>query len=358
MGQCICTWGRCHITRPFPPSPSSRCSRVRFAQEQWHITIKCQWEKIGVFGSQAVNPTVHGGGSGHVTPTYVINPLDAINARLSHNATTGDEHDIDKAVARAKTVDVAVVIVGTSSSEGSDRHNLSFPYQMEALVAAVVKVQPQTIVVCFNPGAVLMPWANDAAAVITMFMPGLEVGHSLADILFGDVNPSARLPLTIPNIENEVQFTPAQYPGTSGSSTYTEKLLVGYRWYDNHGVAPHFPFGHGLSYTDFSYSELQITKTEVSFTVTNTGDLPGAEVAQLYLGFPEGAGEPPFQLKEFQKTNVLAPKAKKLINFQLPDRAFSIWDAKSHAWKKVSGNFAVHIGASSRDIRLKGSIRV
>jgi len=322
------------------------------------LPLSVSGKTVCILGSQATNPTVHGGGSGHVSPTYVITPLDGINARLSKNATTGDEHDIAKAAERAKAADIAIVFVATSSSEGRDRQNLSFPYLHEALVAAVIKVQPQTIVVGIHPGAVLLPWAKDAAAVLGMFMPGLEVGHSIADILFGDVNPSARLPVTIPNKENEVQFTPAMYPGTGGTSTYSEKLLVGYRWYDHHGVAPHFPFGHGLSYTAFSYSNLQASKTEVSFTITNTGDVPGGEVAQLYLGFPKSAGEPPFQLKEFQKTQVLAPKGKVVIKFQLPDRAFSIWDVKSHSWTKISGDFAVQVGASSRDIRLKGSITV
>lgn len=315
-------------------------------------------KKVAILGTEATTPTVHGGGSGHVTPTYIIKPLDGINERLSHNATTGDEKNIANAVAVAKAADVAVVFIATTSSEGRDRQNLSFPYQQEELVAAVIKAQPQTIVVCFNPGAVLMPWAKNAAAVITMFMPGLEVGHSIADLLFGDVNPTGRLPITIPNIENEVQFTPAMYPGVDGTSTYSEKLLVGYRWYDSHDVAPHFPFGHGLSYTTFSYSNLKIEKEKVTFTVTNSGNLPGAEVPQLYLGFPKSSGEPLLQLKEFQKTQIIAPKNKSVISFELPDRAFSVYDVDSHSWKKLSGDFTVHVGSSSRDIRLKGSITV
>lgn len=314
--------------------------------------------KVALLGHQAVNPTVYGQGSGHVTPTYVINPLDGINERLSKNATTGDESDISAAAKVAKDADLAIVFVGTVSGEGHDRANLSFPEDQEALVNATIKAQPHTIVVCFNPGAVLMPWAKDAAAVLTMFMPGLEAGHSLADILFGIVNPSGRLPLSLPNIENEVQFTPAMYPGVDGKSEYSEKLLVGYRWYDEHDVVPHFPFGHGLSYTTFVYSNLQIAKTKVTFSITNTGHFNGAEVAQLYLGFPKSAGEPPFQLKEFQKTQILKIKEEVTINFELSDRAFSIWDVKSHAWEKVSGQFIVHVGASSRDIRLKGSITI
>lgn len=322
------------------------------------LPLRDNVKSIAVLGLQAENPDVHGGGSGHVTPSYIVTPMDGIKTRFSQTITSGDENNIPKAVAAAKAADVAILFLGTTSSEGADRQNLSFPFNQEALVNAVIKVQPNTVVVCFNPGAVLMPWAKDASAVITMFMPGFEVGNSIADLLSGDINPSGHLPLTIPNIENEVQFSKAMYPGVLGTVHYTEKLLVGYRWYDAKDVTPHFPFGHGLSYTKFSYSDLQINLRTVSFVVTNTGDLPGAEVAQLYLGFPKSANEPPFQLKEFQKTRVLAPKEKVEINFKLIDRAFSIWDVVPHAWKLVSGDFIVHIGSSSRDIRLIGKITV
>jgi len=389
---------------------------------------------VAVIGKDGKNPTVHGGGSGSVGPTYVVTPLRGITARFSNstkmnctfdpdvdyfiqpssehtasdpkdcctncfnsggceyftfvppstcwfhndigdrrnhsgytsgscgtssdNVTYADGSDVGKAVDVAKAADVAVVFMSTSSSEGSDRGSLAFPGDQEKVVAAVIAAQPNTIVICFHPGAVLMPWAKDAAAVINMFMPGLEVGHSVADILWGDVNPSGRLPLTMPNKENEIGFTTSQYPGVNGVATYTEKLEVGYRWYDSHKVTPNFPFGHGLSYTNFTYSKLTAQSKSVSFSVKNSGNWHGAEVAQLYLGFPSSAGEPPFQLKGFKKTKVLSPGETVAITLPLSDRDLSIWDVGSHGWKKVSGKFTVHVGASSRDVRLVGDFTV
>lgn len=155
----------------------------------------------------------------------------------------------DGAAAAAAAADVAVVFIHTTSSEGSDRKSLSFAAADDAMVAAVAKAQKNTVVVMVNPGAVLTPWSDDVAAALTMFMPGLEMGNAISDVLYGDINPSGRLALTFPNKENEVGFTKEQWPGvpvsTGLESTYTEKLEVGYRWYDSHKVEPKFAFGHG-----------------------------------------------------------------------------------------------------------------
>ena len=146
-------------------------------------------------------------------------------------------------------------------------------------------------------GAVLTPWAGNVSAVLTMFMPGLEMGNALSDVLYGDLNPSGRLPLTFPNVENEVNFTQSQWPGlpvaTGLESNYTEKLEIGYRWYDAHNVTPKYPFGHGLSYTSFDYSGLRVEGLSVSFTVKNVGAVAGAEIPQLYIGFPSAASRNP-----------------------------------------------------------------
>ena len=210
-----------------------------------------------------------------------------------------------------------------------------------------------------NPGAVLTPWTDDAAAVLTMFMPGLEMGNALSDILYGDVNPSGRLPLTFPNIDNEQNFTQSQWPGlpvaTGKESTYTEKLEVGYRWYDAHNVVPKYPFGHGMSYTTFDYSGLSVVGLNVSFTVKNAGAVAGAEIPQLYLGFPESAGEPPKVLRGFEKI-ALEAGAAKTITFALDSGFLSVWDATLHGWAPVQGTFGVFVGASSRDIRLNGTM--
>jgi beta-glucosidase len=226
----------------------------------------------------------------------------------------------DAAAAAAAAADVAVVFIHTTSSEGSDRKSLSFEAADDAMVAAVAKAQKNTVVVMVNPGAVLTPWADDVAAALTMFMPGLEMGNAISDVLYGDINPSGRLALTFPNKENEVGFTKEQWPGvpvsTGLESTYTEKLEVGYRWYDSHKVEPKYAFGHGLSYTNFSYSGLKVSGTDVSVTVKNVGATHGAEVAQLYLGFPPSAGEPPQVLRGFQKLH-LAPGSEATATFEL-----------------------------------------
>jgi beta-glucosidase len=207
---------------------------------------------------------------------------------------------------------------------------------------------------------VLLPWKNSVAAVLLNFLAGEQAGHGLADVLWGDVSPSARLPVTLPNRDNEVEFTEAQYPGVGDgpTATYSEGLLVGYRWYDAHAVAPEFPFGHGLSYTSFAYGALTVTPAEdgsggwfAAVQVTNAGSVSGAEVAQLYLAFPEGADEPPQQLKGVAKVGPLAPGAAATVTFGLPERAFSTWDSQQHAWAAANGTFTLSVGASSRDFR-------
>jgi beta-glucosidase len=230
-----------------------------------------------------------------------------------------------------------------------------------------------------------MPWSKEVAGVLVNFMPGQESGHAIADVLFGKVNPAAKLPITMPNRENEVDFTEVEYPGVRNGSiyhmTYSEKLFVGYRWYDmkNYKFDTGFPFGHGLSYTNFEYSDLQAEcgkrdkrhrdkrrrerrtgggeNCQVTFTVTNVGEKAGQEVAQLYVDFPQEAGEP-LQLKGFQKTKLLAPGQAEQVVLTLTPRDLSIWDVEQHGWKTVKGLFKTKVGASSRDFRLHGSLTV
>ena len=169
---------------------------------------------------------------------------------------------------------------------------------------------------------------------------------------------AAKLPLTLPTKENECPtFTQDMWPGANNAAqaNYSEHMLIGYRCYDHYDVAPAYAFGHGLSYSSFALSDLKVDASSVSVSVQNTGAVAGAEVVQLYLGFPASAGEPPQQLKHFQKV-MLAPAAKQTLTFKLVDRDTSIWDATTHAWSKVTGAFAVTVGASSRDAKaLKGS---
>ncbi len=422
-------------------------------------------KKIAVIGAEATNPTVHGGGSGHVDPPYVVAPLDAIRAKMglpprapavsncseqnwvpdtdfhnqddqsqtktssvaeccsactnrtdcyaftyrkdtgvcwmksdakdaSHNTKAvsgicakpqtsecnqaGDvcvyyAENADDAAVKAAMADVAIVFVATSSSEGSDRADLSLGTEQDDLVAAAASANARTIVSIVTPGAVLTPWSklNNVTSVLSAFMPGQEYGNSITDVIFGDYNPSAKLTLTFPNIENETRFTTEQYPGVGNlvkgyEATYTERLLVGYRFYDANDIKPKFPFGHGLSYTSFDYSDLDITSADgradgtnykVNFKIKNSGARDGAEVAQVYVGFPASAGEPPRQLKGFQKTAIKSGETES-VTIETNDRTFSIWDEQTHAWAVVKGDFDVFVGSSSRDIRLRGKITV
>jgi beta-glucosidase len=325
---------------------------------------------IAVFGDET---TVAGGGSGHVEGPYVITPTQGIQNALTNaniQVLYSKGSDLAAAGALAAQCDVAVVVVATSSTEGLDRDSLDLPAAQNDLVTIVQQNNKNTIVAVNTPGAVLLPWAKDVSTILIDFFPGQEFGNALADVLFGKVNPSARLPVTIPNKENEVGFSKRQYPGVGfpPEAYYTEELLIGYRWYDANEVEPVFPFGHGLSYSTFQYSDLrQKTATvpkssllssmksfsnvnEYQVTITNTGSLEGDEVVQLYVEYPKLAREPPKQLRKFAKIH-LKPAESKTVSFSLTERDVAIWNVESHAWEVVSGQYNVHVGASSRDIR-------
>jgi beta-glucosidase len=323
-------------------------------------------KNIAVLGDDGdIHPIATGGGSGHVIPPYVVTPLKGIAARVGSgvNVTYASTNDVNHAVQLAKAADVAIVFVATESSEGGDRASLSLGDAQDNLVAAVANAQSRTVVVAHNPGAVLMPWANSVAAIVAAFYPGQEDGNAIASVLFGDVNPSGKLPITFPVEQSQIPVnTPEQYPGVNKEGQYSEKLLVGYRWYDAKNVQPLFPFGHGLSYTAFSYSNLKISGNvnstiTVNADVKNSGQVPGAEVAQLYIGFPQSAGEPPKQLKGFRKV-LLQPGQTQTLSFLLQAQNLSIWDVTVHNWKLVRGTFGVFVGSSSRDLRLQGSFTV
>lgn len=294
---------------------------------------------------------------------------EAINANYTKYADLGyllldatGSPNFNSTVQAAVNADIAIVCVSTPSGEGTDRTDLNLAPEDELLVSAIMNAQPNTIIVLHNPGAVVMPWANNAGAILAAWFPGQEMGNALADILFGDVNPSGRLPLTFPVLNTDTPMqTPEQYPGVNGTVTYTEKLNIGYRWFDSQQVAPLFPFGHGLSYTTFTYTNLVIDTTtyspnvHVTCTVTNTGSVVGTEIAQLYLGFPASADEPPKVLRGFTDLENMAPNQSFEASFTLVPRDMSIWDVDNYQWSLVSGEFTVYVGASSRDIRLQNT---
>jgi len=261
-----------------------------------------------------------------------------------------------KAAAKlAASADVALIFVGTSSHEGGDRTSLGLGSEDELIATVAKAAGKKTVVIAVTPGALLTPWRDDVAAILTPFMPGQEYGNAITEVLFGDVNPAAKLPITFPKVENEMEFSKSQWPGTNGISVYSEKLNVGYRWYATHNVTPAFPFGHGLSYTKFVYGNLAVKGRTVTCTVKNAGKVDGVEVAQLYLKFPSTAGEPPKQLKGFQKLVIGAGKTT-TATFTLDDQSFSVWDADAHQWSLVHGTFGVMVGSSSEDVRLYGTI--
>ena len=268
---------------------------------------------IAVIGSAAsTSPISTGAGSAGVTLPYNITPLAGITSRAGAGITVsysqGDGASVSAAALLASNSDVAIVCVGQQTSEGSDRSSLSLPNGQDALVSAVAAANPHTIVVIYSSSATLMPWANQVAGILFAWYPGQENGNALAQVLFGDVNPSGKLPITIPAAANQVcANTTAQFPGVLGHVTYSEGLQVGYRWYDANNVTPLFPFGFGLSYTTFGYSNLTVSavspsgQVQIGFDLTNTGTQNGAEVAELYLGFPAAADEPPKQLQGIPK---------------------------------------------------------
>jgi len=253
-----------------------------------------------------------------------------------------------------------VLNVATTCGEGNDRSTLALGKNQDELVTAISQVNQKTVVSVVSPGAVLMPWSKEVPAIIESWLPGQEAGNALADLLFGVVKPSGRLHVTLPNKDNEVNFTPMQYPGVGHppSALYSEGLLIGYRYYDAHQITPNFCFGHGLSYTSFSYDNIQYQLNKdttdaivtVSLDIKNTGYLSGTDTPQLYLTYPKDAKEPPKVLKGFQKVTLESDQVQ-TISFELSQRDLSIWDSNTHSWSLLSGEYSVSIGASSCDLR-------
>jgi beta-glucosidase len=264
------------------------------------------------------------------------------------------QHD---AVQAARAADVAVVFVNDSTGEGSDRTGLGLPGDQDRLVAAVAKANPRTVVVLNTGGPVLMPWLRHVAGVLEAWYPGQEGGAAEAALLFGDVNPSGRLPMTFPASEGQ---GPASSPADLHVDTerYAEGLLVGYRWYDATRTRPLFPFGYGLSYTHFRYSHLTVTRTAATATVrvqvTNTGRRAGSEVVQLYVSDPPPAHEPPKQLKDYRKLTLGAGRSS-TVTFRLDRSAFATWNDR---WTVRPGTYRLLVGRSAGDIALARSVRI
>ncbi len=278
---------------------------------------------------------------------------------------------MQEAAALARRSDVAVVVVRDYRNEHADLPDLTLPNEQDLLIQVVAAANPRTIVVLATGGPALMPWLDQVAAVLEIWYGGQEQGDALADILFGDVTPSGKLPVTFPRSDHETPVCePSQYAGRDGFvSHYSEGLGVGYRGYDQFGIEPLFPFGYGLSYTSFAYAQLQVkprttdgtSNVQVSFMVTNSGGCAGAEVAQVYLGLPASTGEPPRRLVGWAKVE-LEPGETEEITVTLDPHAtlhpLSYWDVNTNGWETASGDYQVYVGASSRDIRLTDTLHV
>ena len=268
---------------------------------------------------------------------------------------------MDEAVALARSSDVAVVFAGDFETEGADLGSIDLPGEQNQLIRAVSAANPRTIVVLNTGSAVTMPWLDAVTAVVEAWYPGQEDGHAIAAVLFGDVNPSGKLPVTFPRSLADVPAASAeQWPGVGGKVHYSEGLLVGYRWYDAKGIAPLFPFGFGLSYTTFRLGNLRIThgpgrSVRVSADITNTGRRPGADVVQLYVGAPPSTGEPPWQLKGFEKV-LVAPGQTRRLTFELPAAAFAQWDTTANGWVVGAGAYRIGLGDSSADLPLRADV--
>ncbi|KAI0350104.1 glycoside hydrolase family 3 protein [Trametes cingulata] len=269
----------------------------------------------------------------------------------------------------AAASDVAIVVVGLSpdwESEGFDRPTLDMPGKQNELISRVAKANPNTVV-CIQAGsAVAMPWVDDVNGIVQAWYAGNETGNALADVLFGAINPSGRLPLTLPVRVQDIPSYP-NFRSENGQIHYREDLFVGYKGYDARGVKALFPFGFGLSYTTFSLSDLQIHQSADYFpsadsfgvrlqvTVTNTGALVGSEVVQVYISLPEiGLTTPRLQLRGFAKARELEPGESRQVTVALDKYAVSFWDTRNQRWKAPSGVYGVHVGRSSQDIVLQG----
>jgi len=365
-------------------------------------------KSVAVIGGHADAGVLSGGGSSQVSPAggnavppppemarnplafFLVPtwhrsvPLKGIAAKAP-DATVKFDPGTDPAAAAAlaKSSQVAIVFATQHASEGMDLKNLSLPDNQDALIEAVAAANPHTIVVLETGGAVLMPWLDKVSAVVEAWYPGIRGSEAIANVLFGDVNPSGRLPITFPKSEADLPHPThvdppkadathviPKLPGVPGpigmamgiappfDVNYDEGLKVGYKWYDAEKKPVLFPFGFGLSYTTYAYSGLKVTpgdSTEVSFTVKNTGKRAGRETAQVYASLPDAAGEPPNRLIGWTKVD-LAPGESKQVSVPVTRERLQIFDEPSDSWKLIPGQYILRVGASSRDLPLQQSL--
>ncbi len=352
-------------------------------------------KKLLVVGENAVKMMTVGGGSSSLKVRHECTPLEGIRAAaeptcevLFERGYVGDvtgsyngvktgqdltesrsaEQLIADAVAAAREADGVIFIGGLNKSEfqdceGADRREYGLPYAQDRVIEALAEANPRLAVVLVSGNAVAMPWIGRVPAVVEAWFSGSEAGNALADVLFGKVNPSGKLPFTFPvRLEDNAAHALGEFPG-GDSVRYNEGIFVGYRWHEIREIEPLFPFGHGLSYTTFDYSNLRLSSDRMTadgtislqVDVTNTGSRPGAEVVQLYIGDEESLSERPIkELKGFEKV-FLNPGETRSVTMTIDTDALKFYDDREHRWVAEPGKFSVHVGASSADIRLTGS---
>lgn len=345
---------------------------------------------ILVVGENAIKPLTVGGGSSSLKVQREVSPLEGIRERAGdvsvayargyvgspgtsqdglQTVTLDDPRSAGELTAEACSMaakaDLVIFIGGLNKDgnqdcEGADRLSLDLPYGQDELIAALAAANPRLAVVLVSGNAVSMPWLEQVPSVLQGWYLGSEAGHALADVIFGDINPSGKLPFTFPA---RLEDSPAHYNGrsypTDGVNFYEEGIYVGYRWFEAKGIKPLFAFGHGLSYTTFEYGDARLSRTsikrggsiEVSVPVTNTGSVAGAEVVQLYVSDPECSVDRPVkELKDFAKV-CLEPGETQVVKFCVSEDDLEFYDEKSRSWVAETGDFEVLVGAASDDIR-------
>jgi beta-glucosidase-like glycosyl hydrolase len=326
-------------------------------------------ESIAVIGTDGgAGVELAGGGSGGVDSANTVWPLtgieDAVGANVRVTYTAGDDNgttDIPQAVSAAQAATDAIIFVNAPEGEESDLTTLDLSSTDETMIADVVAANPHTIVVINSGSPVVMPWLSSVAGVFENWYGGGETGAAVAGLIFGTADPSGKLPVTFPASLSQVPAqTQAQWPGTSTGVTYSEGVDIGYRWYQSQSITPAFPFGFGLSYTSFSFSNLSVgafnanAVATVTAKITNTGSVAGADVAQMYVGDPAASQDPPEQLKGFQRVT-LSPGASATVTFPLSIHDLASWSPTDNQWEAQAGSYSIKVGDASSNLPLTGS---
>jgi beta-glucosidase len=341
---------------------------------------RTQVHSVAIIGSHADTGMISGGGSAQVDPAgrpgskwleqvwFPGSPFKAVRAKVPDASVQFDSgEDPSSAAALAKTSDVAIVFVYQWTSEGMDLPNLSLPANQDTLIEQVAAANPRTIVVLETGTAVTMPWVEKVSGVLEAWYAGSKGADAVANILFGDVNPSAKLPMTFPRSEADLPHSQLVTPPpntkgvAAGTKTvltkpifhvhYDEGLKVGYKWYDAENKPVLFPFGFGLSYTTYAYSDLKIqpgAPTTVSFTVKNTGNRAGSEIAEVYASLPADANEPPKRLVGWSKVHLYQGESAQ-VNVRVDPLYLSVYDEVQGGWKLLPGSYTFMVGGSSQN---------